>query len=43
VVHFTRDFGDEWRVCEDHRSFVFALKWKNFKYVKVLTYLVHTT
>jgi hypothetical protein len=24
VVHRTRDFGDEWRVCEDHRSFVFA-------------------
>jgi hypothetical protein len=24
VVHRTRDFGDEWRVCEDHRAFVFA-------------------
>jgi hypothetical protein len=24
VVHLTRDFGDEWRVCEDHRAFVFA-------------------
>jgi hypothetical protein len=24
VVHRTRDFGDEWRVCEDHPSFVFA-------------------